>query len=76
MSNRMYLALLASASFLGIGLHQAMANEAESVSEPTVIYADQPAQRPVAPMRTASAERSNMGGGFIEFLFGDGPNQR
>ena len=26
-------------------------------------------------MRTAYAERSNMGGGFIEFLFGDGPGQ-
>ena len=52
-----------------------MANEAEFVSEPIVIYADQSAQRPVAPMRMASAERSNMGGGFIEFLFGDGQNQ-
>jgi lipoprotein-anchoring transpeptidase ErfK/SrfK len=45
-----------------------------------VIYADQSAQRPVAPVRTAYAERSglgrgNMGGGFIEFLFGDGPAQ-
>ena len=75
MSNRMYLALLASVSFLSFGLDQAAANEAESVSEPTVIYADPSAQRPVAPMRTASAERSNMGGGFIEFLFGDTPNR-
>jgi lipoprotein-anchoring transpeptidase ErfK/SrfK len=74
MSNRIYLALLAGASFLG-STHQAMANEAEFVSEPVVIYADPPAQRPAAPVRTASAERSNMGGGFIEFLFGDGPNQ-
>jgi lipoprotein-anchoring transpeptidase ErfK/SrfK len=45
------------------------------VSEPVVIRADQSAQPPVAPVRTASAERSNMGGGFIEFLFGDGQNQ-
>jgi lipoprotein-anchoring transpeptidase ErfK/SrfK len=74
MSNRIYLALLAGASFLG-STYQAMANEAEFVSEPVVIYADPPAQRPAAPVRTASAERSNMGGGFIEFLFGDGPNQ-
>jgi lipoprotein-anchoring transpeptidase ErfK/SrfK len=74
MSNRMYLALLAGASFLG-SPHQAAANEAAFVSEPTVIYADQPAQRPVAPMRMASAQRSNLGGGFIEFLFGDGQNQ-
>jgi lipoprotein-anchoring transpeptidase ErfK/SrfK len=75
MSNKRYLALLAGASFLNAGLHQASANEAEFVSEPTVIYADQPAPRPVAPIRTASAERPNMGGGFIEFLFGDGQNQ-
>ncbi len=74
MSKKMNLALLASASFLAFGLHQAAANEAESVSEPTVIYAGQPAQRPVA-VRTASAEHSNMGGGFIEFLFGDAPNR-
>ena len=74
MSNRICLALLAGASFLS-STHQAMANEAEFVSEPTVIYADQSAQRPAAPIRTASAERSNMGGGFIEFLFGDGQNQ-
>ena len=40
-----------------------------------MIYAEQGAPRPVAPVRTAYAERSNMGGGFIEFLFGDGQNQ-
>jgi len=70
----MYLALLAGMSFLG-SPHWVLANEAGFVSEPTVIYADQSAQRPVAPMRMASAQRSNMGGGFIEFLFGDGPGQ-
>jgi lipoprotein-anchoring transpeptidase ErfK/SrfK len=75
MSNRMYLAFLAGASFLAAGLHQAVANEAAAVPEPSVIYADQPAQRPVAPMRMASADRSNMGGGFIEFLFGEGQPQ-
>jgi lipoprotein-anchoring transpeptidase ErfK/SrfK len=36
-----------------------------------VIYA-QPAP---APVRTASAQRAAMGGGFIEFLFSDGPSQ-
>ena len=72
MFKRLSLALLASVSWLG--LHQANAIEAAAMSEPTVIYADQPAQRPV-PMRTAYAERSSMGGGFIEFLFGDGQNQ-
>jgi len=75
MFKRMSLALLASASCLGAGLHQAAAIEAAPLSEPNVIYADQSVQRPLAPVRTAYAERSNMGGGFIEFLFGDGPNQ-
>lgn len=75
MFKRMSLALLAVASCLGAGLHQAAAIEAAPSAEPSVIYADQPAQPPLAPVRTAYAERSNMGGGFIEFLFGDGPNQ-
>jgi lipoprotein-anchoring transpeptidase ErfK/SrfK len=75
MFKRMSLALLAGASCLSVGLHQAAAIEAAPLPEPTVIYADQPAQRPFAPVRTAYAERSNMGGGFIEFLFGDGQNQ-
>jgi lipoprotein-anchoring transpeptidase ErfK/SrfK len=70
MFKRLSLALLASVSCLG--LQQANAIEAAATPEPAVIYADQPAQR---PLRTAYAERSNMGGGFIEFLFGDGPNQ-
>ena len=72
MFKRLSLALLASVSCLG--LQQANAIEAAAISEPTVIYADQSAQRPV-PVRTAYAERSSMGGGFIEFLFGDGQNQ-
>jgi lipoprotein-anchoring transpeptidase ErfK/SrfK len=66
----MSLALLAGASCLGS--HEAAAIEATPSSEPTVIYAGEPAPPPV---RTAYAERSNMGGGFIEFLFGDGPAQ-
>jgi lipoprotein-anchoring transpeptidase ErfK/SrfK len=73
MFRRMTLALLASASCLGAGLDQAQAVEAAAAGEPTVIYADQSAPPP-APVRLASAERA-MGGGFIEFLFGDGPNQ-
>jgi lipoprotein-anchoring transpeptidase ErfK/SrfK len=76
MSNRIYLALLAGASLLSSGLQQTAANEAGFVTEPTVLHPDQSAPRPVAvPVRTASAESSNMGGGFIEFLFGDGQNQ-
>jgi lipoprotein-anchoring transpeptidase ErfK/SrfK len=75
MFRKISLAFLASTSCLGAGLHQALAIEAAAPStEPTVIYADQPAQNP-APLRTAYAERSNLGGGFIEFLFGDGQRQ-
>jgi lipoprotein-anchoring transpeptidase ErfK/SrfK len=74
MFKRTTLALLTSVSCLGVGLHHAAAIELSSVAEPTVIYADQPALRPI-PVRTASAERSNMGGGFIEFLFSDGGQQ-
>jgi lipoprotein-anchoring transpeptidase ErfK/SrfK len=74
MFKTMTLALLAGASCLGAGLGQAQAVEAAAIPEPSVIYADQPAPPP-APVRVAYAERSNMGGGFIEFLFGDGPGQ-
>jgi lipoprotein-anchoring transpeptidase ErfK/SrfK len=70
----MHLALLTGASCFCAGLHQAAAIEAAPVLEPTVIYAEQSAQRPLA-MPTAYAERSNMGGGFLEFLFGDGQSQ-
>jgi len=75
MFKRMSLAFLASASCVGAGLHQASAIEASLLPEPTVIYADQPMQRAAAPVRTAYNERSNMGGGFVEFLFGDGASQ-
>jgi lipoprotein-anchoring transpeptidase ErfK/SrfK len=75
MFKRMSLALLASASCLSVGLPRAAAVEAAAPSsEPTVIYAGQPEQPVAAPMRMASADRSNMGGGFIQFLFGDAPN--
>jgi lipoprotein-anchoring transpeptidase ErfK/SrfK len=72
MFRKMTLALLAGASCLAAGIHPAAAIEA-TVPEPQVLYANQPAQP--APVRTASADRSNMGGGFIQFLFGDGPAQ-
>ncbi len=75
MFKRMSLALLAGASFLATGLHQAAAIETAPRAEPIATYAAQPVQRPAAPVRTVYAERSNMGGGFIEFLFGDGPAQ-
>jgi lipoprotein-anchoring transpeptidase ErfK/SrfK len=70
--NNMSLALLAGASLLVAGSHQALAIDAAPLADPTIIYAGRPAP---APVRTAYAERSNMGGGLIEFLFGDGPNQ-
>ncbi len=69
MLKRTSLALLAGASLLGAGIDQAAAIDAASLPEPSVIYADQPPQP--APVRTVYAERSKMGGGFIEFLFGD-----
>ena len=72
MFNRMHFALLAGASFFIFANAQAAANEADLVSEPAIIHPDQAETRPLfAPVRTASAERSNLGGGFIEFLFGD-----
>jgi lipoprotein-anchoring transpeptidase ErfK/SrfK len=75
MFKRTCLALLAGASCLSAGLHQAAAIEVAPLPGPTVIYADQSEPRSAAPVRTAYAERSNMGGGFIEFLFGDGQSQ-
>ena len=67
MSGKISLALLASASCLCFA-SEALAIDASPIAEPSVIYAREP-----APARMASAERSNMGGGFIEFLFGDMP---
>jgi lipoprotein-anchoring transpeptidase ErfK/SrfK len=75
MFKSVFLALLAGASCLGIALHQAVAIEAVPLPGPAVIYADQAEQQPAMPARTAYADRSNMGGGFIEFLFGDGQSQ-
>ena len=68
------LALLVSASCLA-ATHQAAAFDTTPLPEPTVIYGDKPAPRAAPPVRTAYAERSQLGGGFIEFLFGEGPNQ-
>jgi lipoprotein-anchoring transpeptidase ErfK/SrfK len=66
-------ALLAGVSLLALGPDRAVAIDSASLAGPTVIYANQP--QSAAPMRSAYAERSNMGGGFIEFLFGDGQGQ-
>jgi lipoprotein-anchoring transpeptidase ErfK/SrfK len=67
------VALLAGASLLSAGFDQAAAFDGAALPDPDVIYANQP--RPAAPMRSAYAERSHMGGGFIEFLFGGGASQ-
>jgi len=69
MSRNLTLALLAGASFLSIGVDSAAAFDG-AAGEPTVIYANDPQAMAV---RSAYAERSNMGGGFIQFLFGGGP---
>jgi lipoprotein-anchoring transpeptidase ErfK/SrfK len=73
MFRKMTLALLAGASSFVAGIHQAAAIDA-ALPDPTVIYANQNAQA-AAPVRIAYNERSNMGGGFIEFLFGDAQQQ-
>jgi lipoprotein-anchoring transpeptidase ErfK/SrfK len=72
MLRKMPLALLAGASCLAAAIHPAAAIEA-AFPAPQVLYANPPMQP--APVRTAAADRSNMGGGFIEFLFGDGQAQ-
>jgi lipoprotein-anchoring transpeptidase ErfK/SrfK len=68
------LALLCGASFLFAAPHQALAFDTPPPDEPTVLYAPRPVPQPV---RTAAMQpRSNMGGGFIEFLFGDAPSSQ
>jgi lipoprotein-anchoring transpeptidase ErfK/SrfK len=70
MSGKITLALLASVSCVCFA-DRAAAIDASPSSGPAVIYAGPPPQP--APVRMASAERARMGGGFIEFLFGDAP---
>jgi lipoprotein-anchoring transpeptidase ErfK/SrfK len=72
---RMCLAQLAGACLLSTGFSQAVANEPQFVTEPVVLYSDQSARPPAfAPVRLA-ANRPELGGGFIEFLFGDRQGQ-
>ena len=71
MSRTISQALLAGAFVFGT-IDSAAAIDGATLPEPTVVYGSQPA---AAPVRTAYAERSNMGGGFIEFLFGDRQGQ-
>jgi lipoprotein-anchoring transpeptidase ErfK/SrfK len=81
MFKKLFLALLAGVSLAGLGVQQTFAREPQArfFTEPVVVYADQSAPQP-AEQHVAYAERSNMGsnnmgGGFIEFLFGDGQQQ-
>ncbi len=67
MFKRMSVALLGGACTLVGGIDRAAAFDGAGPSEPTVLYAP---QTPPAPVRVAYNGRSNMGGGFIEFLFG------
>lgn len=72
-------ALVAGASLFGVSSLPALAID-DTVPEPRIIYAQQPHQpaTPPVPIRVAYQDRSNMGGGFIEFLFngGQSPDQR
>ena len=69
MFKKLSLAVLAGASSFGLGLSTAAAVEVViPVAPSTVVYAH-PSEPQSAPVRMASAERPNMGGGFIEFLF-------
>ncbi|MBS0529449.1 MAG: L,D-transpeptidase [Proteobacteria bacterium] len=66
------LALLAGAScFAFVTQSGARELRAEFTDQPVVIRADQAVPQQPAPQQVAYGERSNMGGGFIEFLFGD-----
>jgi lipoprotein-anchoring transpeptidase ErfK/SrfK len=72
MIRNMSLALVAGALLLGVSSLQAFAVEdGAPVSEPRVIYSQTPVNPPM-PIRVAYNDRSNMGGGFIEFLFSGG----
>lgn len=70
-------ALLAGVSLAGLGVQQAFARDPQArfFTQPTVVYADQSTPQP-SEQRLAYAERPNMGGGFIESLFGDVQQQR
>ncbi len=71
MIRKMSLALVAGAVCFGASSIQAFAFEDDMPAEPRVIYA-QPSSTPPMPIRVAYNERSNMGGGLIEYLFSGG----
>ncbi|WP_315807239.1 MULTISPECIES: L,D-transpeptidase [unclassified Bradyrhizobium] len=69
MFKSIFPALIAGVCFSCMAVDRAAAIDAAGFQQPTVIYAGPPEQS--APVRSAYVERSRMGGGFIEFLFGD-----
>jgi lipoprotein-anchoring transpeptidase ErfK/SrfK len=62
-------ALLAGACFV-VTIDPAAAIDSGGFQQPTVIYGGPPSS-PNPPVQTTYVERPRMGGGFIEFLFGD-----
>lgn len=71
MIRNMSFALLAGAVSFSASSLQALAFEDDLPPEPRVLYAQQTSTPPM-PIRVAYNERSNMGGGLIEFLFSGG----
>ncbi len=72
MSRKMSLAFVAGAVCLGVSSIQAFAFDDGTLgANPRVIYG-RPDMPPTMPVRVAYQERSNMGGGLIEFLFSGG----
>ena len=71
MIRNMSVALLASAVSFSASSIPAVAFDENAPAEPRVIYAQQTSTPPM-PIRVAYNERSNMGGGLIEALFGGG----
>ncbi|KQW21154.1 hypothetical protein ASC80_13600 [Afipia sp. Root123D2] len=71
---KLFPALVAGASLLG-ATSQSLAYDSRMANDPRVItFQREPA--PPAPIRVAYLERSNMGGGFIEFIFSGGQSGR
>lgn len=71
MSGKISLALLASVSCLCFADQAAAIEDVAVTNAPVAYYVRDRAPPP--PVRMASAQNSNMGGGFIQFLFGDAP---
>jgi lipoprotein-anchoring transpeptidase ErfK/SrfK len=71
MSKQSFPIFLVSVSLLSVAASSsALARDVAPIPEPQVLYAPDAPQ--AAPVQMASAQRSNMGGGFIEYLFNGG----